>query len=910
VLPLLVSLLALAALWGYAAAGMAGDALQHRGDANRVSSAGDPVRELVARLQDERLATAVWQNDPGDVSRAELERTWDDTDEAARRFTAERSAVESAGGAAAGRTAELTETLDGLAELRTAVDEDTIGGIEAFRGYTDAAAEGTALFAVAVQGGSDSTGRGATAVTALVRTAEMLSRGEALLHLADADGTAPAVEEEFARSLAVQREIRAALDGRDLPSAAAADYAQLTAGEAWQTLTAAEAPAGSGTTALPADRAGWAEAAQDAGAQLRGLTADALDSVASDGTAEADRTLLAVALGTVLALAALVGSALLARRVWRSLSGRMAELEHTTREFTEQRLPQLTQQLLRAKPEMPVDLAEQPTHSTDELGRVAAATDEQWRRMVETLVSQAQGRAGTETMLLGLARRTQSLINRMIPKLDKLEREHQDSRLLKDIFAVDHLATRVRRHTENLLILGGSLPARRWGKPVPIYEVIRSAISETEDYSRVEAMPAPAVSLTGRAVADVSHLLAELIENGTSFSPPETKVSVSAEIVAKGRVALEVVDRGLGMSPAEYDRLNLLLADPPKLDMMNMGNTPRLGLLVVARLAKRHGLEVVLRRSPYGGTLAVVLLQSTLLEQAKPLLPDIMADGARAEEAAKAEHNAPAHAAPAYAGATAHHGEAESSWIGGDDSGYPSYSGAGLVPPGAENAAPEQTAAPPPLMAQRQPPPSVPEGLSPMVSGGAGLLPPSEPGAAGHEYPGGMGAPVAPPVPDTAAVSMAATGSPDTTDTGHTREAPMTPHTGGHREDRDGRENREGRDSHGAGGGMASGDSTVGAPPLDVTRSSGSELHLPTRVRGENLHGGLRTEPPPLGRDGKGLTDSAPSPERAARTIGAIQSGNRRARAAAAQSSPGGHDQAATPGHASGSEEPARKDQR
>ena len=213
----------------------------------------------------------------------------------------------------------------------------------------------------------------------------------------------------------------------------------------------------------------------------------------------------------------------------------------------------------------------------------------------------------------------------MIPKLDKLEREHEDSKLLKDIFAVDHLATRVRRHTENLLILGGALPGRRWSKPVPIYEVLRSAISETEEYSRVEAMPAPSVSLVGQAVADVVHLLAELIENGTSFSPPDTRVCVSAEKVARG-LALEVVDRGLGMPTEQYDELNKLLADPPKPDMLTLGEAPRLGLFVVARLANRHGLEVSLRKSAYGGSLVVVLLPSALLEETQSLLSNLVAE--------------------------------------------------------------------------------------------------------------------------------------------------------------------------------------------------------------------------------------------------------------------------------------------
>lgn len=955
-LPLLIALLALAVLWGYAAVGLTGDALRQRSDADRAGSAGESVQLLVSRLQDERLHTAVWQSAPDGTAREALESARAETDDAVAEFRGARSTVAAGGAAAADRADELAEALDGLTALREAVDAGGAGETEAFTGYTETVSEGTALFAVAVRAGGE-TGGGAAAVAALLRVEEGLARGEALAHLAgSADGDeADAVGERFALALGSLRESRLALEHRDLPAEQAAAYARLTAGEAWETVTAAEERAGTGRAALPADPAGWAEAAAVAGEELDGLAAAALAKTAADGGAAANRALLGVALGTLVALAALAGAAVLGHRTWKSLSGRMAELEDDTRRLADERLPELTEQLLRAKPEVPADLLPERERTGDELDRVAAATEHQWRRLVETLVTQAQGRAGTETVLLGLARRTQSLINRMIPKLDKLEREHQDSRLLKDIFVVDHLATRVRRHTENLLILGGSLPSRRWGKPVPVYEVIRSAISETEDYSRVEAMPGPAVSLTGRAVADVSHLLAELIENGSSFSPPETKVTVSAQVVAKGRVAIEVMDRGLGMPPAEYERLNNLLADPPKLDITNLGNSPRLGLLVVARLAKRHGLEVVLRRSPYGGTLAVVLLPNALLEQAKPLLPGLIADGVRADgpredgaPADTAEQPARPQPTPAHAGAPAHAAVASAagapdaagslSWIGDDGTGYPSYSGAGLVPPGsaeatAQPAEPEHHAPPPPRRHRQQPAPSVPDGLS-MVTGGAGLLPPTD-AQGGHGAPlasdalgprdalggqDGYGArdplanggyehserPGAPSVPggsEITAAAMAAARNPDgpghrdAPDVVHTREVPVSPHSEGVRPGQRGPDGTAGQDA-------------TGGPPPEAVRRGDSPLVLPVRVRGENLAEGLRAPQPPLERDGKGLSDAAPSPERAARTIGAIQWGNRRARAAAESHSPGGHDQASAPGHATGSEEPARKDQR
>ncbi|MFD0349905.1 sensor histidine kinase [Kitasatospora aburaviensis] len=230
--------------------------------------------------------------------------------------------------------------------------------------------------------------------------------------------------------------------------------------------------------------------------------------------------------------------------------------------------------------------------------------------------------------------------------LDALEREHEEPDLLRELFAVDHLATRMRRNAENLVILGGALPARRWRNAVPVVNVLRSAVSETENYSRVVVQGVPRTSLSGQAVADVIHLIAELIENGTTFSPPYTQVQVSAQEVPKG-LAVEVEDRGLGMGEEDYERLNDYLANPPELDVSALGDDLRLGLFVVARLAARHDIQVTLRPSPYGGTRAVVLVPSVLLEQAQPAasVPGLPA-GARVTRTPVPELGQPADGGP------------------------------------------------------------------------------------------------------------------------------------------------------------------------------------------------------------------------------------------------------------------------
>ncbi|MGW1173221.1 sensor histidine kinase [Kitasatospora sp. NPDC002543] len=304
------------------------------------------------------------------------------------------------------------------------------------------------------------------------------------------------------------------------------------------------------------------------------------------------------------------------RTAW-TLSARLSELRADTVALARQEIPDVVERL-RAGEQVPAPPAWAPRRRAgDDLQQAAEGLAAVRQAAVAAIVHQAQGREGTKKVFLNIARRTQILIHRQISMLDALEREHEDPELLRELFAVDHLATRMRRNAENLVILGGALPARRWRNAVPVVNVLRSAVSETENYSRVVVRGVPRVSLRGEAVADVIHLVAELIENGTTFSPPYTQVQISAQEVTEG-LAVEVEDRGLGMTEDEYRRLNAYLADPPELDVSALGDDLRLGLFVVARLAARHDVLVSLRPSPYGGTRALVTVPSALLEQAAP----------------------------------------------------------------------------------------------------------------------------------------------------------------------------------------------------------------------------------------------------------------------------------------------------
>ncbi|MEV0640663.1 ATP-binding protein [Streptomyces sp. NPDC050619] len=258
-----------------------------------------------------------------------------------------------------------------------------------------------------------------------------------------------------------------------------------------------------------------------------------------------------------------------------------------------------------------------PADEADDFELLAADLARAHDVAVTAVVQAAQlsSQAGSEQKLevfLNLARRLQSLVHREISILDELENEIEDPDLLKGLFHVDHLATRIRRHAENLAVLGGAVSRRQWSNPVSMTEVLRSAIAEVEQYSRVKLVPPIDGQLRGHAVADVIHLLAELVENATVFSAPHTQVLLRANLVTSG-LAVEVEDRGLGMPVGEQSRMNALLADPDQVNVASLLADGRIGLFVVSQLAKRHGIHVRLQTNIYGGVQAVLVVPQALL---------------------------------------------------------------------------------------------------------------------------------------------------------------------------------------------------------------------------------------------------------------------------------------------------------
>ncbi|MFE9856991.1 nitrate- and nitrite sensing domain-containing protein [Streptomyces sp. NPDC005780] len=298
----------------------------------------------------------------------------------------------------------------------------------------------------------------------------------------------------------------------------------------------------------------------------------------------------------------LVGAFVVARSMIRSLR----RLQDTATRVAQDRLPELVKQLSETDPQdVDTSVESVGVHSRDEIGKVAAAFDDVHREAVRLAAEQALLRGNVNAMFTNLSRRSQGLIQRQLSLISELESREADPDQLSSLFKLDHLATRMRRNGENLLVLAGEEPGRRWTRPVPLVDVLRAAASEVEQYERIELAAVPATEVAGRVVNDLVHLLAELLENATSFSSPQTKVRVTGHALPDGRVLVEIHDTGIGLSPEDLAAINERLASPPTVDV---SVSRRMGLFVVGRLSLRHGIRIQLRPSDSGGTTALVML--------------------------------------------------------------------------------------------------------------------------------------------------------------------------------------------------------------------------------------------------------------------------------------------------------------
>ncbi|WP_432170745.1 nitrate- and nitrite sensing domain-containing protein [Streptomyces sp. 1222.5] len=343
----------------------------------------------------------------------------------------------------------------------------------------------------------------------------------------------------------------------------------------------------------------------------RQIESDMADTAVNEASSIADDAKTSAFITGAVVVIALLFAFILAGLVARQMSRSMRQLRNAAFGIAEQRLPMLVDQLSRTDPgRVDTRVAPIPIHTKDEIGEVARAFDQVHREAVRLASEQALLRGNINAIFTNLSRRNQSLIEGQLTLITDLENNEADPDQLENLFKLDHLATRMRRNGENLLVLAGEEPGRRWDQPVPLVDVLRAASSEVEQYERIELSGVPEAEIHGRAVTDLVHLLAELLENATTFSSPQTKVRVTATRLPDGRVMIEIHDKGIGLTAEDFADINHKLANPPTVDA---AISQRMGLFVVGRLSDRHGVRVQLRPSgEQAGTTSLVMLPDAI----------------------------------------------------------------------------------------------------------------------------------------------------------------------------------------------------------------------------------------------------------------------------------------------------------
>ena len=335
-------------------------------------------------------------------------------------------------------------------------------------------------------------------------------------------------------------------------------------------------------------------------------TGDALQNQANH---DADIVLLQLILAAGLGLIGTILSVALSLMIGRGLIRQLRELRESALTLAHEKLPDVITRLRSGEPVDMADYAPDAVASSNEIEQVQNAFEIVQETAVQSAVDEARLRRGISDVFRNLAGRSQSLLHRQLTLLDGMERRATEPDELEDLFRIDHLTTRMRRHAEGLIILSGEAPARGWRQPVPLVDVLRAAVAEVEDYTRIRVLCRTSAAVAGHAVADVIHLIAELAENATVFSPPNTPVRIQGDVVGRG-FAIEIEDRGLGISAARLEEINANLANPPQFDL---SGSDRLGLFIAGQLAQRHEIKITLRPSVYGGTTAIVLIPTALV---------------------------------------------------------------------------------------------------------------------------------------------------------------------------------------------------------------------------------------------------------------------------------------------------------
>ncbi|MTD56678.1 sensor histidine kinase [Amycolatopsis pithecellobii] len=577
------------------------------------------VTDVIQQLQGERMLAVAKIANPSNVDlQSALNKQIFQTDLAVSALRNSAAGLEVSDQASRQRYNRGLERLDALAPLRTSVNTPPYSEQAAFFTYSS-------VLDSLVQLGRETTAsasdrdllRLGTTIQAMSEVKEFTAREDAALEIAATRDRFSGVLLDQARAAQASAQASLLLFQNNATPNQLQHYNDTASGAEIDNRArfAATALARADAPSLGVDPRALATESTASLTKLRAVESDLLSEFRGQSASLADAANVSAWRDIAIVLAALVAALLLTFLIARVMLKPLRVLRSSALEIAYSRLPATVTKILD-DPEPMVAAAQSvepvPITTREEIGEVARSFDEVHEQAVKMAAEQALLRENVNGIFVNLSRRSQRLVERQLGVIDRLEADEQDPDHLASLFELDHLATRLRRNGESLLVLSGAGLAKSVPKPVSAADVIGAAVSEIEQYARVEVGVIPDVAVRGLTVHDLVHLLAELLDNATYFSEPETKVSVRAVVTRRKALAIQITDRGVGMSEEQIAEANLRLADPPDLDV---SVTRRMGLYVVARLAQRHGIEVRIRENEdiEGGVIARVVVPAELL---------------------------------------------------------------------------------------------------------------------------------------------------------------------------------------------------------------------------------------------------------------------------------------------------------
>lgn len=586
---------------------------------DRLVALGGGVRALTAALQQERTVTAAMLTEGTVGGTPDLAAARKATDAATGPFTAEQARAAEAEPGVAGAAGAATAQLGNLGFLRRQVDGGQLGAGQAITAFSALTGSLISLDTAATAGAGDGTLGGTPAgLHELLVAGEQVSISQALVSygigrasLTPSElATLRAAELRFADRLVDFRSAAGDTLQRDFAAIAEGTQAQSRARMVETVLNAPSGAVDDAFRALPA--ADWNAASTAMRTQI-GQVADRLGASASQTAAQlVDESSSGAGLLAVLLFAAMVLAVAVVFLITRQLLRSLKVLRRSALDVAETALPEAVRNIQEGRAQG-TDVRPVPVHTDDEVGEVARAFDKVHHQALRLATEQAAMRTGYGSVFVNLSRRSQSLVQRQLQLIEQLERDEEDADQLATLFQLDHLATRMRRNNENLMVLSGAEPGRRSGKPVGTTDMLRAAVSEIEQYQRVQVQPPPPARIVGYAASDLMRLVAELLDNATAFSAPETTVTVASRMGEDGSLHIDILDKGIGMNEAEVAEANTRLTEAGSVDLVT---SRRMGLFVVGRLASRHRIGVSL----HGGK-DIVGVRATVVVPAELVMP-------------------------------------------------------------------------------------------------------------------------------------------------------------------------------------------------------------------------------------------------------------------------------------------------